>query len=448
QVSHFYQVALDRAPDPQGLAYYSSQVEYGAAPESVARQILNSTEHNQKIVTGYYADILGRLPDGAGLASHVAALSRGVGEERLVASILASPEKSGGLGIPAYVNLLYSYILGRSPDLGGETFWVQTLQSGASRYAVAMAFLQCREATNLSVDGLYQSILGRRPTESEKQGWINYLRHPDVTYADAAAAFLASNEAFGYLAGEASPLLTVAAPNPRFWQKTIGLGQFDAAQAPAPALKLNPIVQLSHFGQDIAFTETAIGISTITNTTGGSGFSSDPHKAPTVSVADPAAPGGTAATATATVYDGVITGWTVTNNTIVPNQKGPYYDPSNGTLITPKITIVDPSNPNNNSASFTANLDANGNFIGLKNVKGGQGYDPDNLPTVTVTGAVDPTKNAVIQINKTGNNNGIADGNFDGITNGVVTAIKVETPGQGYAQNEQVTVTIALPPPG
>ena len=24
QVSHFYQVALDRAPDPQGLAYYSS----------------------------------------------------------------------------------------------------------------------------------------------------------------------------------------------------------------------------------------------------------------------------------------------------------------------------------------------------------------------------------------------------------------------------------------
>ena len=445
QVSHFYQVALDRAPDPQGLAYYSSQVEYGAAPQSVARQILNSTEHHQKIVTGYYNDILGRQPDASGLASHVTALGRGAGEERLVASFLASPEKSGGLTNTAYVNLLYSYILGRTPEQSGEEFWVSALQSGATRQAVAMAFLQSREATNLAVDGLYQSVLGRQPTGSEKQGWINYLRRPDVTYADAAAAFLASSEAAARLAGVSNPLLTVTDPNPVFWQKTIGLGNLDGAQAPAAQLKLNPVVQLSHFGQDIAFTETAFGILTIPITSGGSGYSST--SPPAVKVAAPAG-GGQSATATATVQNGVITGWTISNNSIITGQKGPYFNPSTGAVVTPSITITDPNNPNNNSASFTANLDDDGNFIGLKNVKGGQGYDPDNLPTVTVSGALDPTKNATILINKTGNNNGIKGGNFDGITDGVVTAITVNSPGKGYAPDEQVTVTIASPPSG
>ncbi|MCE2806808.1 MAG: DUF4214 domain-containing protein, partial [Gemmataceae bacterium] len=304
QVSHFYQVALDRAPDPQGLAYYSSQVEYGAAPQSVARQILNSTEHHQKIVTGYYNDILGRQPDASGLASHVAALGRGVGEERLVASFLASPEKSGGLTNTAYVNLLYSYILGRTPEQSGEEFWVSALQSGATRQSVAMAFLQSREATNLAVDGLYQSVLGRQPTGSEKQGWINYLRRPDVTYADAAAAFLASSEAAARLAGVSSPLLTVTAPNPVFWQKTIGLGNLDGAQAPAAQLKLNPVVQLSHFGQDIAFTETQTGITSIPINNPGAGYATGSD--PSIITFAPPASGGTTAKATAIVSNGVV----------------------------------------------------------------------------------------------------------------------------------------------
>jgi len=429
QVSHFYQVALDRAPDPQGLAYYSSQVEYGAAPESVARQILNSTEHNQKIVTGYYADILGRLPDGAGLASHVAALSRGVGEERLVASILASPEKSGGLGIPAYVNLLYSYILGRSPDQGGETFWVQTLQSGASRYAVAMAFLQCREATNLSVDGLYQSILGRRPTESEKQGWINYLRHPDVTYADAAAVFLASNEAFGYLAGEASPLLTVAAPNPRFWQKTIGLGQFEAAPAPAATPTLNPIVQLSHFGQDIAFTETQTGITSIPINNPGAGYPTGPQPS-IITIASPSSGGGTAAKATAIVSNGVVS---LSGLKIGNNNTGAYKN------STPFVTITDTNASPGSGAVITLHVNGDGNVDYINNFSGGTGYHLATT-TIKVTGALnaqgqpDSSLDATITITSTG------------IVDGAISAIEVTNPGRGYAPGESVQITVQSPP--
>ena len=441
QVSHFYQVAVDRSPDTQGLAFYSAQLENGVSPQSVAHQIATSTEHNEKVVTGYYAGIFNRQPDAAGLASHVAALGRGVSEERLVASLLASAERSADLTNPAYIQLLYTTVLGRESDQNGQEWWVDTLESGASRQAVALAFLESREASTNVVDGLYASVLGRQPASAEKQGWINLLERPDVSFVDAASAFLGSAEALARVAGSANPLMTVIEPSVYYWQRNIGLAALDGIEAPAAALKLNPVVQLSHFGQDIAFTETQTGITSIPITNGGSGYTSPPA----VTIAPPAA-GAQPATATATVQNGVITGWTLSNNSIITGQKGPYFNSATGAVVTPTITIRDPNNPTNNSASFTADMDGDGNFLGLKNVKGGQGYDPDNLPTVTVSGALDLTNNAIILINKTGNNNGIKGGNFDGITNGVVTAITIDNSGQGYAPNETVLVTIGNAP--
>jgi len=428
QVSHFYQVALDRAPDPQGLAYYSSQVEYGAAPQSVARQILNSTEHHQKIVTGYYNDILGRQPDASGLASHVAALGRGVGEERLVASFLASPEKSGGLTNTAYVNLLYSYILGRTPEQSGEEFWVSALQSGATRQAVAMAFLQSREATNLAVDGLYQSVLGRQPTGSEKQDWIDYLRRPDVTYADAAAAFLASSEAAARLAGVSNPLLTVTAPNPVFWQKTIGLGNLDGAQAPAAQLKLNPVVQLSHFGQDIAFTETQTGITSIPINNPGAGYATGSD--PSIITFAPPASGGTTAKATAIVSNGVVN---LLGLQIGNNNTGAYKN------STPVVTITDTNASPGSGAVITLHVNGDGNVDYINNFSGGTGYHPTTT-TIKVTGALnaqgqpDSSLDATITITSTG------------IVDGAISAIEITNPGSGYAPGESVQITVQSPP--
>jgi hypothetical protein len=481
QVSLMYRVGLDRDPDPQGLTYYSAQLENGVPPVDVARQILFSPEHNEKVIRGYYSEILGREPDAAGLASHQNSLngiyvnfdgilgqvtqhdhkkwidilsiswgsernSSRASEESLAASFLASPEKSGTLNNAAYVDMVYRTVLGRSPDTQGLKNWLNKLSSGTSRQAVAQAILESREASTYAVDGMYVSILGRQPSTAEKQGWIQALQDPFVTYADVAAAFLGSAEARTRLAGNDNPLMTVVEPSTTFWQKNISFAtQGNHGVTATAPLKLNPVVQLSHFGQDIAFTEDSFGIASIPITSGGSGYTSPPD----VTIAAPVAGGVGAktATATATIQNGVITGWTIGNNSIVPGQKGPYYDTTSGKVVNPVITIEDPSNHNNTTASFTADLDADGNFIGLKNVKGGQGYDPDNLPTVTVTGAVDQSKNATITIQKTGNPTGLnGNGNFNGISNGVVTAITVTSPGQGYAPNETVAVTIGQAP--
>lgn len=429
QVSHFYQVAVDRSPDTQGLAFYSAQLENGVSPQSVAHQIATSTEHNEKVVTGYYAGIFNRQPDAAGLASHVAALGRGVSEERLVASLLASAERSADLTNPAYIQLLYTTVLGRAADQGGQEFWVGTLESGASRQAVALAFLESREASTNVVDGLYASVLGRQPASAEKQGWINLLERPDVSFADAASAFLGSAEALARVAGSANPLMTVIEPSVYYWQRNIGLAALDGIEAPAAALKLNPVVQLSHFGQDIAFTETQTGITSIPITNPGAGYTqgSDPS---IITIAPPAAGGGTAAKATANVSDGVINqlGLTIGNN-----KTGAYKS------STPVVTITDTSASPGSGAVITLHVDGDGNVQYINNFTGGTGFHLDTT-TIKVTGALnaqgqpDSSLDATITITSTG------------IVDGAISAIKITNPGSGYAPGESVQITVQSPP--
>ena len=463
QVSLMYQVGLDRLPDPQGLTYYSTQLENGVSPVNVARQILFSPEHNEKVIRGYYSEILGREPDAAGLASHQTSLNgiyvnfngiKGqatqedhkkwidilslqwgsernparVSEEALAASFLASPEKSGTLNNAAYVDMLYRTVLGRSPDLQGQKNWINRLSSGTSRQAVAQAVLESREASTYAVDGMYVTILGRQPSAPEKQIWIEALQDPFVTYADVAAAFLGSAEARARLAGNDNPLMTVVEPSVTFWQKNISFANEGnhGVTAPTP-LKLNPVVQLSHFGQDIAFTEDSFGIASIPITSGGSGYTSPPA----VTIAAPVAGGvgAKAATATATIQNGVITGYTLAGNQPSGDQPGPY------TSANTSISVSKPSDPNGTTATFSFHLN-NGyiQYVGIND--GGSGYDSKNPPTVTIQVSDPPAgfQPAKITISS------------QDISNGVVTAITVTSPGQGYAPNENVAVTIGQAP--
>ena len=427
-IQHWYGVTLDRGTDPQGLAYYSTQLENGAAPEVVVGQILSSREHYEKVVTGYYAGILERQADAAGLAAHVAALGSGVNEERLVASFFASPEKSQALTDGAFVEMLYRSVLNRASDLAGATANQQALAAGVSRETLALSFLESHEAATAVVDRLYSLVLGRLPNTAEEQGWVGLLQRNNFSYADAMIGFLTSVEAQARLAGDFTPLMIVTEPSVFFWQKNIGLSGLDGVVEPAAPLTLNPRVQLSHFGQDIAFTETAIGVASIPVTNGGSGYTSVPH----VKIDAPAAGGGTAATATATIKNGVVTGYTLGNNAIIPGQPGPYSD-TNPPIITIEGT--------NQTASFSANL-LNGYLDYINNFIGGYGYD--SIPKVTVKGAQNPVDDATIVIQPTGNPNGGAKGDptFPGISNGVITSIIVDNPGQGYAQGEAVTVKV------
>jgi hypothetical protein len=233
-VTNLYRLTLNRLPDESGLSHFAHRLDAGEPVAVVATGLLGSAEHREKIVTGYYHGILNRAPDSAGLASHVAALGKGISEERLVAGMLASPEKSAGLTDSAFVDLLYRSVLNRTPDQDGQDGHLQSLASGTSRQALALAFLESREASTAVVDSLYHQLLGRTPALAEKLGWISALGRPDFSYADAVARFTSSPEGSARLA-IVSPLVEANESNLFFWQQRIGLNSLGGVVTASPS---------------------------------------------------------------------------------------------------------------------------------------------------------------------------------------------------------------------
>jgi len=97
----------------------------------------------------------------------------------------------------AFVTALYRDVLERLPDAPGFSFWVQQLQAGLSRTAVALAFETCAEYRGLEVDQLYQTFLHRPSDLSGRAFWVKALVSGE-SEADVVVAFLTSSE---YTAG-------------------------------------------------------------------------------------------------------------------------------------------------------------------------------------------------------------------------------------------------------
>ena len=116
----------------------------------------------------------------------------------------------GSGGNQAFVDSLYTDVLHRAPDTAGESFWVSTLQAGASRSSVQSAFQNSSEAgdaggvvqagsTNAGsgvqsyVDSLYETILDRSADASGEAFWINVLQ-AGISRSTVRNAFLTSPE--------------------------------------------------------------------------------------------------------------------------------------------------------------------------------------------------------------------------------------------------------------
>jgi hypothetical protein len=74
--------------------------------------------------------------------------------------------------------------------------WVQALDQGTTRSAVAAAILGSIAADTLEVEALYNQFL-RRPAESTGlSSWVNAL-HGGLTREDLVASILGSDEYYG-----------------------------------------------------------------------------------------------------------------------------------------------------------------------------------------------------------------------------------------------------------
>lgn len=132
-----YSQALNRNPDPSGASYWLGVMQRGQlSPEDVYSTFLYSDEMyfgqgggtNEGYVSALYQELLGRAPDPQGLQYWTSRLNRGEPRSIISTSMWFSPEKYN-----VRVAETYQLFLGRSVDPGGLAYW----SSYAQRYGTS-----------------------------------------------------------------------------------------------------------------------------------------------------------------------------------------------------------------------------------------------------------------------------------------------------------------------
>lgn len=92
-------------------------------------------------VTQLYKNILGRTPDSGGLTAWVNALENGSAAKNVVASFFNSREYSNKKTSDSqFVTDCYHGYLNRNPDTSGYNYWMRKLEGGAGRQAILNGF--------------------------------------------------------------------------------------------------------------------------------------------------------------------------------------------------------------------------------------------------------------------------------------------------------------------
>lgn len=171
-VTHLYQNALGRNPDPAGLSNWVSQLNAGASKASIILGFSQSSEaqniYDQSARTfietnsaSYMGDnayriyqvILNRDPDAPGLSDWSYGLAAGASLPAIVEGFLNSAEFQntyGGITDGEFVTLLYQNAFGRAPDAPGFTNWINSLNNGASRAEITVGFIESQEMIGVS----------------------------------------------------------------------------------------------------------------------------------------------------------------------------------------------------------------------------------------------------------------------------------------------------------
>ena len=198
-----YSGLLGRDADNGGAELFTNAVESGLSLTSVASSFLSSTEYqnnlNDSYVEGLYTSLLGRDADEGGEALFLNALANGTSRADVAASIATSAEaQTANLSDTAYIQTLFTYGLGRDATEADEAQFLTALTSGLSREDAATSIFNSAEATakvnSDFVDSLYQNALGRTAEAEGKAGWVSLLEH-GASQADVAIGIVGSQEA-------------------------------------------------------------------------------------------------------------------------------------------------------------------------------------------------------------------------------------------------------------
>jgi len=172
----------------------------------VAHALTHSAEYFANFIKNAYGTYLGRAPDAQGLAWWTGRMQGGVTDEQLEAALTSSSEfmqRSGGTNA-TWVDTMYADLLERTPDQAGLSYWLAQLQLGASRYQIALHIAASAEREAMVVQNDYFTFLGRDATSPDVNYWVARFSQ-GAENEDIVAGFIASPEYYnGATKGQSS----------------------------------------------------------------------------------------------------------------------------------------------------------------------------------------------------------------------------------------------------
>ncbi len=187
-----HEIFLDRPASVYDLETWTNRYEPAPARPAAARLMAVSDEWLAAVVTGIYDTALDRGPDPGGLAFWIGRLRAGVRVTTLTAQVYGSDEvwARGGSTPEGFVEDVYPRIMGREASPDDVEYWAGELgHQGPGD--VAKRLLGSIENRRSRVTALYQEILGRQPDTGGRDYWAGRLATlDDVTLAVHLASSL------------------------------------------------------------------------------------------------------------------------------------------------------------------------------------------------------------------------------------------------------------------
>ena len=204
-ISDMYQTYLGRAPEAEGLNYWNNALSSGSmTADQIANAIKTSAEGQAysapKTVTDLYQTYLGRAPEAEGLNYWTNALSSGQMTADQVANAIKTSNEGDIYNAPKTVSELYQTYLGRTPDQAGQDYWSKQITGGLmSPEQVAAAIRGSDEgAIRNDISGLYQKYLGREADPEGLQYWADKINKGEMSWDQLASNIIGSEEGTKY----------------------------------------------------------------------------------------------------------------------------------------------------------------------------------------------------------------------------------------------------------
>jgi hypothetical protein len=177
-IAGVYLDLLHRPIDPAGLTAWNTLLTQGVSRQQIVADIETSLEYRTDEVQALYVQFLHRNAEPFGLNAYVNALGSGLTLAQVEALILRSPEffKDAGGTNAGFLTALYQDLLNRSPDSFGMTAFLNALNTGASRLAVATAILSGDECHQDLIKSIYLQYLRRNADSFGLTGFTQAMR--------------------------------------------------------------------------------------------------------------------------------------------------------------------------------------------------------------------------------------------------------------------------------